>query len=288
MMMHHGVDVGGRFPVTAAGDGIVKLVGKDWDPLSDKLKAIQSGGNTVLIDHDGIVTAYYHGGHQTALVVGDRVKRGDFIYMSGSTGLSTANHLHFETRRANGRMGNTLDPETLLKEEGPDAGMEYETVGKTGLDSDTWKLWQTALKGFGLYSGEIDGIPGRLSYTAIQRWADAPETGKLDDNTKKAVQRRLGVEPDGIWGPTTIGELKKELAQGLAGPRAPAPAPRPAPTPTPTPEPKPAPAPIPELPPIPEVKPIPKFKPMSDKLKAFFKMRKDLRGSRFPRRRRHY
>jgi hypothetical protein len=240
MMMHGGVDVGGRFPVTAAGDGVVKLVGKDWHTLTDKQKARQTGGNTVLIDHGGLVTAYYHGENQSALVVGQRVSQGAFVYTAGSTGLSTNDHLHFEVRGANGAMGNTKNPENYLGKQETDTVLKI--TGK--LDKATWTALQTALKGHKLYSGLIDGIPGKLTYTALQRWSDAPETGKLDIATRKAVQVRIGVKVDGIWGTGTISELQGELIRGLAGVRKPEPA---------------------------------KVKPMSEKLRAFFRMRKNLR-----------
>jgi hypothetical protein len=252
MMMHHGVDVGGTFSVTAAGDGVVKLVGKDWHTLTDKQKARQTGGNTVLIDHGGVVTVYYHGEHQSALVVGQRVKKGDFIFTSGTTGSSTDDHLHFEVRAANGRMGNTLNPEDYLGKQEKD-----NTLKVTGkLDKPTWIALQTALKGHKLYSGNIDGIPGRLTYTALQRWSDAPETGKLDIATRKAVQVRIGVKVDGIWGTGTISELQGELIRGLAGVRKPEPA-----------EPKPKPKP----------KPKPVIKAMSDGLRKFFNMKANQR-----------
>lgn len=105
---HHGVDVAGQFPVTAAADGKVTKVG--WSP--------SGGGHTVLIDHGDLVTVYYHGAHKTALKVGQKVKAGEFIYTSGTTGASTGNHLHFETRRPGGKWGDTLNPEDFLPKPG--------------------------------------------------------------------------------------------------------------------------------------------------------------------------
>ena len=105
---HHGVDVAGRFPVTAAADGVVSKV--SWNATG--------GGHVCIIDHGDIVTVYYHGAHRTALKVGQRVKAGDFIYTSGTTGASTGDHLHFETRRPGGRWGDTMDPEKFLPKPG--------------------------------------------------------------------------------------------------------------------------------------------------------------------------
>lgn len=114
---HHGVDVAGSFPVTAAADGTVMKVG--WSPTG--------GGHTVLISHGDIVTVYYHGAHKTALRKGQAVKAGDFIYTSGSTGASTGAHLHFEVRRGpQGRWGDTMDPEKFLPRPGAESPVVSE------------------------------------------------------------------------------------------------------------------------------------------------------------------
>jgi len=244
--MHHGVDVAGTFPVTVPAKGVVTHIG--WSRTG--------GGHTVLISHGSIVTVYYHGKNATTLIVGQHVEVGDLIYTSGSTGASTGNHLHFEVRVGPaGNWGDTLNPEDYLGQGETDTVLKI--TGK--LDKATWTAVQTALKGHGLYTGTIDGIPGRLTYTALQRWSDAPETGKLDVATRKAVQRRIGVDDDGVWGSVTITELQGELIRGLAGVREP--------------EPIVAPKIVPPI--VPVIDRI--IKPMSAKLAAFFKMRKDLR-----------
>jgi murein DD-endopeptidase MepM/ murein hydrolase activator NlpD len=101
---HHGVDVGGVFPVTAAADGVVQKV--SWNATG--------GGHVCIIDHGDLVTVYYHGAHRAKVSKGQRVRAGDFIYTSGTTGASTGNHLHFEVRRPGGRWGDTMDPEDFL------------------------------------------------------------------------------------------------------------------------------------------------------------------------------
>ena len=198
---HNGVDVAGSFPVTAAADGVVSKVG--WAP--------RGGGHTVLIDHGEIVTAYYHGAHKTALRKGQRVHAGDFIYTAGSTGASTGNHLHFEVRGRGGRWGDVKDPELFL------SGRAPKPVNKVSgkLDKATWKQWQTALKDGGyMPGGKIDGVPGPITYRAIQRWAGVKDDGILGDNTRRAVQTKLGVKADGKWGRITISELQRQLNRG--------------------------------------------------------------------------
>ncbi|MFH1682065.1 MAG: M23 family metallopeptidase [Candidatus Eisenbacteria bacterium] len=68
-------------------------------------------GNVVVIDHgDGLVTVY---GHNARILVreGERVREGDTVALVGSTGQSSAPHLHFETRMD----GYAFDPLYLLK-----------------------------------------------------------------------------------------------------------------------------------------------------------------------------
>lgn len=83
--------------VRASGSGVVAEVGQD--PVY---------GNYVMIDHvDGYRTVYAHAS-QVLVARGNPVRRNEVIAMSGSTGRSTAPHLHFEILR-NGRPVNPLE-----------------------------------------------------------------------------------------------------------------------------------------------------------------------------------
>lgn len=201
---HRGVDVGGTFPVTAAGDGIVKKVSYNGNKRT-------GGGHVVIIEHGPrLYTVYYHGREATKLKVGQRVKAGDFIYTSGSTGASTGAHLHFEVRTGiGGAWGTDVDPVPYLQ--GQIAPKPSGVSGR--LDKATWMQWQTFLKSHG-YAGRIDGVPGAMTYGAIQQWSGAPKTGRLDVATKKAVQAKLGLTQDGVWGRMTISELQRRLNSG--------------------------------------------------------------------------
>ena len=81
------------------------------------------------------------------------------------------------------------------------------------LDKATWKQWQTALREYG-YKGRIDGIPGKMTYTAMQKWAGVKADGIIGPNTRKAVQAKLGVKADGKWGKLTISALQRKLNAG--------------------------------------------------------------------------
>jgi murein DD-endopeptidase MepM/ murein hydrolase activator NlpD len=90
---HTGVDlsVPSGSEVKATADGIVSFAG--WT---------ENSGIVVVVEHGhGFSTAYAHS--RKALVrVGQRIARGDVIAMSGSTGVSTGPHVHYEIWK-NGR-----------------------------------------------------------------------------------------------------------------------------------------------------------------------------------------
>jgi murein DD-endopeptidase MepM/ murein hydrolase activator NlpD len=100
---HPGIDIAAAVgtPVRASGGGTVAAVGEDPDY-----------GLYVRLRHpSGYETMY---GHTSRLLVaeGDDVRAGQVIALTGSSGRSTAPHLHFEIRRD----GKSLDPLTLVKE----------------------------------------------------------------------------------------------------------------------------------------------------------------------------
>jgi murein DD-endopeptidase MepM/ murein hydrolase activator NlpD len=87
--------------VRASGGGLVRQVGED-----------PAYGLFVLIQHpNGYQTMY---GHLSRVLVqrNDMVRVGQVVALSGSTGRSTAPHLHFEIRLR----GRSLDPMTLVRE----------------------------------------------------------------------------------------------------------------------------------------------------------------------------
>jgi len=87
--------------VRASGGGLVRQVGTD-----------SAYGQFILLQHPQGYESMY--GHLSRVVVaqGDSVRAGQVIGLSGSTGRSTAPHLHFEIRRG----GQSVDPLTLVRE----------------------------------------------------------------------------------------------------------------------------------------------------------------------------
>ena len=98
---HPGLDISADYgqPILATGDATVSTAGPNG-----------AYGNMVTLDHGyGIVTKYGHMS-RVAVAASQRVKRGDMIGYVGSTGRSTAAHLHYEIWM-NGRL---TDPMALL------------------------------------------------------------------------------------------------------------------------------------------------------------------------------
>jgi murein DD-endopeptidase MepM/ murein hydrolase activator NlpD len=99
---HPGIDV--AVPkdsyIRAAGAGTVADAGRD-----------EVYGNYVVIDHgDGYRSLYAHAS-RIFVRSGEHVERDEVIGLTGSTGRSTAPHLHFEIRKD----GRAIDPLTLVK-----------------------------------------------------------------------------------------------------------------------------------------------------------------------------
>lgn len=100
---HPGLDIAAppNTQIRAAGDGLVAEAGND-----------EIYGRYVLLQHAGGITSLY--GHAARLYVkrGERVRAGQLIALSGSTGRATAPHLHFEVRRD----GELLDPQQYVRQ----------------------------------------------------------------------------------------------------------------------------------------------------------------------------
>lgn len=94
---HEGVDiaVGHGTAVRAAAAGVVTYA--DW---------AGSYGILVTIDHGGGIETRYAHNSRVTVSVGQRVRAGEVIARSGSTGRSTGPHLHFEVRVD----GEAVDP----------------------------------------------------------------------------------------------------------------------------------------------------------------------------------
>jgi murein DD-endopeptidase MepM/ murein hydrolase activator NlpD len=102
---HYGIDVcvPTGTPVRATADGLVIFSGK-----------LNGSGNLVAVEHGfGYSTAYAHGSLCVARV-GQRVRRGDVLLLSGATGAATGPHVHYQVWRN----GKQIDPLSFSQERG--------------------------------------------------------------------------------------------------------------------------------------------------------------------------
>jgi murein DD-endopeptidase MepM/ murein hydrolase activator NlpD len=99
---HTGIDITmpNGTPLHATADGVVSF--------SDRSGG---SGNIVVIEHGhGLSTVYAHN-TRNRVMAGQTVKRGDIIAYSGSTGITTGPHLHYEVWRN----GQSIDPAPYLE-----------------------------------------------------------------------------------------------------------------------------------------------------------------------------
>jgi murein DD-endopeptidase MepM/ murein hydrolase activator NlpD len=87
--------------VKTTADGKVVLAG--WDDMY---------GNLVAIDHGNGYVTYYGHTLKNLVNIGDNIRRGDVIALSGSSGRSSAPHLHYEIKKD----GVPIDPKEYLNQ----------------------------------------------------------------------------------------------------------------------------------------------------------------------------
>lgn len=94
---HPGVDIAvpRNSYIRAAGAGVVRVAGLD-----------DIYGRYVILEHGEQMETVYGHASRIFVTAGDRVRRGEVLGLTGSTGRSTAPHLHFEVRLA----GRPVDP----------------------------------------------------------------------------------------------------------------------------------------------------------------------------------
>lgn len=109
---HYGTDLRVQFgqPIMCAFPGMVRIS-----------RYHREFGNVVVVRHaNGLETLYAHMSARS-VETGDIVEAGDVVGLGGSTGRSTGNHLHFETRY----LGHPIDPQLLFD---VDAGVLRSTT----------------------------------------------------------------------------------------------------------------------------------------------------------------
>lgn len=95
---HNGIDIAVSIgtPVKSPESGrLIKIITNDI------------GGKQLIIQHDnGYTTGYAHLDKHDFFKIGDLIKKGDVIALSGNTGQSTGPHLHLTLRDKSGQLIN--------------------------------------------------------------------------------------------------------------------------------------------------------------------------------------
>ncbi len=99
---HGGVDIKAKIgtPVKAAASGKIILTGNFW-----------FAGNCVYIDHGAGLISFYGHMSKVSKTIGEQVKRGDVLGLSGRSGRVTGPHLHFGLSWR----GEFFDPAPILE-----------------------------------------------------------------------------------------------------------------------------------------------------------------------------
>lgn len=92
-----------------------------------------SYGTAIIVLHRDMTRAIYAHLHKSLVVAGQAIETGQRIGKVGSTGNSTAPHLHFEVRKAEYKYGDDVDPTRYIVDGEPDITPK-ETKELLGLD----------------------------------------------------------------------------------------------------------------------------------------------------------
>ncbi len=120
---HKGIDIAAPIgaEVIASADGTVEVAGYS-----------RSAGNWIRINHaNGIKTVYMHNS-ELLVTVGQEVKQGDIIALSGNTGISGGPHLHFGVEVN----GDYVDPLDYVDPENP---RPINTVPDVPISVEAWR-----------------------------------------------------------------------------------------------------------------------------------------------------
>jgi murein DD-endopeptidase MepM/ murein hydrolase activator NlpD len=244
-------------PVYASADGVV--IQSAWAGHS---------GMRVTIDHGSSVRTGYSHNSRLVAKVGDVVKQGQLIALSGTTGNSTGCHVHFEVI-INGRWNdprNFLPPisgqpnpmidsrrTTIAAEPIRNTGAPRASEGGAG---DFPTRWASAP-----HAHNPSPAPARHRAPAVAPKAEPPATHKPEAKPKPAPQ--VKPRPDTKPAPTTQAPAPqvKPKPETTPSPTTQTPAPQPKPTPAPTTPAPTTPAPTTPAPettnPLPEVNEVP-------------------------------
>lgn len=185
---HKGLDLGTgseNIPTYAAESGTVIFAGYSG-----------SAGNLITIDHgNGLVTKYMH--HSEIYVkVGDHVEKGQQIGLSGTTGRSTGNHLHFQVEEN----GVAVNPLLYLEGNGTSSELQRMDPMKDIVNGTKVVLEKkdTETSGEDAQNAAVEETEAAGSivetYSQKQQKETAVETAEIADSAKQVVDKAVKTE----------------------------------------------------------------------------------------------
>lgn len=185
---HKGLDLGTgseNIPTYAAESGTIIFAGYSG-----------SAGNLITIDHgNGLVTKYMH--HSEIYVkVGDHVEKGQQIGLSGTTGRSTGNHLHFQVEEN----GVAVNPLLYLEGNGTSSELQRMDPMKDIVNGTKVVLEKkdTETSGEDAQNAAVEETEAAGSivetYSQKQQKETAVETAEIADSAKQVVDKAVKTE----------------------------------------------------------------------------------------------
>ena len=181
---HKGLDLGTgseNIPTYAAESGTVIFAGYSG-----------SAGNLITIDHgNGLVTKYMH--HSEIYVkVGDHVEKGQQIGLSGTTGRSTGNHLHFQVEEN----GVAVNPLLYLEGNGTSSELQRMDPMKDIVSGTKVVLEKKDIETSGedAQNAAVEETEAAESIAETDSQKQQKETAKIADSAKQVVDKAVKTE----------------------------------------------------------------------------------------------
>ena len=169
--------------VSAAADGTVVGV-EDGFSGGGGSQTYEGMANYVVLAHaDGRYSLYLHLAHGGVLVhIGERVKAGQGIALSGNTGHSSGPHLHFQVQETAASSGSQSVPSAFVEAGVPKTGDRPVSANVLASSPTTPRALPNGLAGpdRALFTGQAFTIDLNLSFGLT---ADGPSDGSADDET---------------------------------------------------------------------------------------------------------